>query len=228
MRKLGNLLIRFAWSLNSETRIILCVVITIILVLVLADKIGWHLAWSISWIVGVGIYLFLLGIVILSCDGVQTQRRASEKDPHFISLLAILITIVHLSNLVIGVVLTSVGQKASHHAQLLIALSTVAVLLSWLLLHVSFAEEYARVYYRTVEDKEVSFQLNRGLTFPGTEQPNYIDFLYVAFTIALTYAMSDVNVESSELRRLVLIHSLVSFLFYSVVLATVLNAIITS
>jgi len=46
--------------------------------------------------------------------------------------------------------------------------------------------------------------------------------------VALTYSMSDVNVRSELMRRTVLIHSLVSFFFYSVVLAGVLNAIITS
>ncbi|MHB8066571.1 MAG: DUF1345 domain-containing protein [Desulfobaccales bacterium] len=67
-----------------------------------------------------------------------------------------------------------------------------------------------------------------GFHFPGTETPTYIDFLYVSFTLALTYSMSDVNVASELMRRTVLIHSLVSFFFYSTVLAGVLNAIVTS
>jgi len=65
------------------------------------------------------------------------------------------------------------------------------------------------------------------LTFPGTDLPNYLDFIYVSFTVGLTYAMSDVNVTSDRLRRLVLIHSVVSFFFYSTVLGVVMNAFIT-
>jgi uncharacterized membrane protein len=58
--------------------------------------------------------------------------------------------------------------------------------------------------------------MRKGFSFPGTDQPTYQDFLYVAFTLALTYSMSDVIVRSELMRRTVLIHSLVSFFFYSI------------
>jgi uncharacterized membrane protein len=51
----------------------------------------------------------------------------------------------------------------------------------------------------------------------------FTDFLYVAFAVGLTYAMSDVNLEDSRMRRMVLLHSIISFLFYSTVISAVLN-----
>jgi len=70
--------------------------------------------------------------------------------------------------------------------------------------------------------------LRRGFAFPETPEPTCEDFLYVSFAIGLTYAMSDVNVTNETQRRTVLIHSIISFFFYSTVLGVVLNAIVTS
>jgi uncharacterized membrane protein len=70
--------------------------------------------------------------------------------------------------------------------------------------------------------------MRRGFNFPGSPEPTYLDFLYVSFTVGLTYAMSDVNVINEVQRRMVLIHSVVSFFFYSMILGVVLNAIVTS
>jgi uncharacterized membrane protein len=70
--------------------------------------------------------------------------------------------------------------------------------------------------------------MRQGFTFPGTPEPTYLDFLYVSFTVGLTYAISDVIVTNEVQWRMVLIHSVVSFFFYSTVLGVVLNAIVTS
>ena len=59
--------------------------------------------------------------------------------------------------------------------------------------------------------------------FAGNDEPVLTDFLYVAFAVGLTYAMSDVNLEDSRMRRTVLFHSIVSFLFYSTLISVILN-----
>ena len=86
------------------------------------------------------------------------------------------------------------------------------------------------LYYEAKDIHGLPFKegLRSGFRFPGTETPTYQDFLYVSFTVALTYSMSDVNVENSVMRHTVLIHSLVSFFFYFIVGGGVLNAILTS
>ncbi|HET6420974.1 MAG TPA: DUF1345 domain-containing protein [Geobacteraceae bacterium] len=104
------------------------------------------------------------------------------------------------------------------------------VVLSWVLLHTAFGQQYARIYYDESDEQGRPFPGGKrgGFSFPGTDSPDYLDSLYVAFTIGLTYATSDVNITSNNLRRLVLIHSVISFFFYSTVLGVVLNAIVTS
>ncbi|MEB3260318.1 MAG: DUF1345 domain-containing protein, partial [Cyanobacteriota bacterium] len=63
----------------------------------------------------------------------------------------------------------------------------------------------------------------QGFVFAGTDEPVITDFLYVAFAVGLTYAMSDVNLEDHRIRRVVLFHSIISFLFYSTVISSMLN-----
>lgn len=131
---------------------------------------------------------------------------------------------------IVGQILTGVGQHSQGHSRLLLLLSVLAVMLAWVLLHTSFAVHYARLYYEAKDIHGQPFKEGRrsGFRFPGTETPTYLDFLYVSFTVALTYSMSDVNVENPVMRQTVLIHSLVSAFFYSAVLTGVLNAILTS
>jgi uncharacterized membrane protein len=64
--------------------------------------------------------------------------------------------------------------------------------------------------------------------FAGNDEPIFTDFLYVAFAVGLTYAMSDVNLEDARMRRMVLVHSVISFLFYSTVISAILNLLTTS
>lgn len=94
---------------------------------------------------------------------------------------------------------------------------------TWLQLHNSFAMLYAKHYYRLNPQPLTENVIPRGFIFSGSEEPMFSDFLYVAYAVGLTYAMSDTNLEASAVRRIVLFHSLVSFLFFSTVLSALLN-----
>jgi uncharacterized membrane protein len=123
-----------------------------------------------------------------------------------------------------------VGNEHPAHARLLVGMSVLAVVLVWFLLHTAVGQHYARLYYEDTDAQGRPFSagMRQGFVFPGHEQPNYLDFMYISFTVGLTYAMSDVDVTSAAQRRIVLLHSVVSFFFYSTILGVVLNAIVTS
>jgi len=106
-----------------------------------------------------------------------------------------------------------------------IALSVVAVVWSWLLTHTTFALNYARFYYNDDSLNSDGRGYVGGLDFPNQEIPDYLDFMYFAFTISMTSQTSDVSITSRPLRRLVLAHELVSFFFYSVIVGLVVNTI---
>jgi uncharacterized membrane protein len=84
---------------------------------------------------------------------------------------------------------------------------------------------YARQYF---DDDPTTGTFFAWFDFPGTPIPAYDDFLYLSYAIGLTFAMSDVSVTRRRQRRVVLIHSVLSFFFYSMVLAVVLNGDVTS
>jgi uncharacterized membrane protein len=101
-------------------------------------------------------------------------------------------------------------------------IAVAAVILSWGLIHALFALHYAHVFYG---DHGTAPGLHAGLAFPGGKQPDYLDFLYFSAVIGMTSQVSDVAVTSRRLRRLVLLHGVVSFFFNTVVLALTVNVI---
>jgi uncharacterized membrane protein len=67
----------------------------------------------------------------------------------------------------------------------------------------------------------------RGLQFPGEEAPDYWDFLYFSMTIGMTFQVSDVTISAKAIRRLVLVHALISFLFNTVIIALTINEMVS-
>lgn len=102
-------------------------------------------------------------------------------------------------------------------AAVLNALGAVA---AWAVLHTSYALYYASSYYRFEEAPG-------GLKFPDSQNPNQLDFAYFAFTIGTSFAVSDVEVTNSTMRRSVLGHQIISFFYNTVILAMAINLIIS-
>jgi uncharacterized membrane protein len=92
-------------------------------------------------------------------------------------------------------------------------LSAGAVILSWFVVHVVYAERYAAMYYRE----------RGGLDFSGEQAPDYLDFAYFSFSIGMTFGTTDVDVTSRSFRRAMLGHKLFSFGFNTAILALVLT-----
>jgi uncharacterized membrane protein len=231
MGKIRGQIYKIIWELNDPKRTGLCLLLGgAMYALSWRRQWGWELSFLCGWIVALTAYLVLLYIVIFTADAQRTRERISQVDPTRLFLLIVLTLVTLLGNMSVAVILTAVGQRSALHTRLFLSLSVVAVILSWLLLHTAYGQHYARLYYEDTDSHGRPFPegLRRGFVFPGTPEPTYEDFLYVSFAIGLTYAMSDVNVTNEVQRRTVLLHSIISFFFYSTVLGVVLNAIVTS
>ncbi|MGP8050766.1 MAG: DUF1345 domain-containing protein [Desulfobaccales bacterium] len=232
MGKRKERLFQFVWNLHDHRRTLVCGVLGLAAAVLAYRLLGWkwEVSFLVGWILWLGSYQVLLGIVIASADGPMSQQRVSKDEPKRMQLTVVTVVMSLFGTVVVGYLLTAVGKRSLGHSRLLLTLSVLAVLLAWFHLHTAFGQHYARLYYQVKDTQGRPFQegMRKGFAFPGTDQPTYLDFLYIAFTLALTYSLSDVNVRSELMRRTVLIHSLVSFFFYSMVLAGVLNAIITS
>lgn len=100
-----------------------------------------------------------------------------------------------------------------------VALVAATLMLSWLLTHIVFAFRYAHEWY----DLDDGGRTKGGLDFPSDDQPDYIDFLYFSVVIGMTFQVSDVQITGRFLRRLALLHGLLSFLFNTVIVALTVN-----
>jgi len=95
-------------------------------------------------------------------------------------------------------------------------LAVVAIILSWFYAHLLFAQDYAHEYW----------MMEGGLVFPGGDgTPEFTEFLYLAFTIGMTFQVSDVTTSTPRMRRLVLLHGLVAFAFNAMILAATVNIV---
>jgi len=110
---------------------------------------------------------------------------------------------------------------ADHKTQrgLYLAFVIVTLTLSWLTTHVSFAYRYAHEYYTRTDGDEP----DRGIVFPEDKFPDYMDFIYFAFVLGMTFQVSDCNITSKKLRRLATLQGLIGFLFNTVILALSVN-----
>lgn len=108
------------------------------------------------------------------------------------------------------------GTRAVQH----VALAAITVVCSWFLIHTIFTMHYAHAYYRRIDE---GGDRGDGLNFPDCDEPDFLDFAYFSFVIGMTFQVSDVSITSSGIRRLSLVHALLSFLFNTVILALAIN-----
>jgi uncharacterized membrane protein len=90
------------------------------------------------------------------------------------------------------------------------------VLLSWALVHSNFTTRYARLYYTGIDG---------GIDFKSDEKPKYSDFAYVAFTLGMTYQVSDTDLQSQVMRSTALRHALVSYVFGVLIIGATINLV---
>ena len=94
---------------------------------------------------------------------------------------------------------------------------------SWLLVHTIFAMHYAHEYY---QDHQTQSECKAGgLAFPEDIEPDYWDFLYFSFVIGMTSQVSDIQITSRSMRRLSLLHSILSFFINTAIVAMSINII---
>jgi uncharacterized membrane protein len=172
----------------------------------------------IGWNAGVWLYLALaLHMMIQSNhDHLQRNAKAQAESMGVVLLLAIAGAIASLGAIGLELAQLHAGFKAREAwPHLLLAIATVSG--SWMLLPVEFALAYASLYHRGKDSPH-------GLEFPGSQDdPDYLDFMYFSVTLAATSQTSDVAVSARPMRRLVLLHALLSFVFNTSVLALTIN-----
>ena len=171
----------------------------------------------LGWNAGVWLYLVLIGQMMLRADHGKLRQVALAHAEGAATVLAVVVS-ASLASIVAIVLELAAAKAGARHAvpHALFALVTVAG--AWILLPILFTLDYARLFYRVGSGE--------GLQFPGADKtfkPDYADFLYFAFTIAVALQTSDVTVTTRPMRRLVLLQSLLAFVFNTTILAFTIN-----
>jgi uncharacterized membrane protein len=172
-----------------------------------------------AWDAG-GLALVLLSWgTIVRANAIRTRVRAASEDPGRTMVYAIVI-LTSLSSLFAAIVLARRARLVAPGGEdFVVALSLAAVVLSWALTHTAFTLRYAHLYYR--EDEEGI----GGIDFAGGAKPTYFDFAYFAFTVGMCFQVSDTAVTSPQVRRAVLLHATLSFVYNTAIVAFVLNLV---
>lgn len=173
----------------------------------------------VGWNAFVWLYLATVAFTLARADSGHIKRLALAQAESAATVLFIVVVAAIASLVIVVVELVAAKAAGPHHMLPHLVFAFVSVLGSWLLLPMLFGLSYASEYYGPDPD--------RGLAFPEAVkgfEPDHTDFLYFSFTIAVTAQTSDVGATTRRMRRLVLVQSLLSFLFNTTILAFSINA----
>jgi uncharacterized membrane protein len=186
--------------------------IAIIAGLIAGTQLARSHAVLIGWCCGVAVYLGLSVQIASRETPASIRRHAKSLDlgTGFISVVTLAAAVVSVSAIIIDL-----GESKAHPGStgLSIALAVATLLLSWFFIQTAFAFHYAHVFYQDIEC----------LIFPGTKEPDYWDFIYFSAVIGMTAQVSDVTTNSPSMRRLVMVHGIISFFFNTAILALGVN-----
>lgn len=175
----------------------------------------------IAWNVGVWVYVVLVAIMVTGSSSEKMRQRAKVEDEGQLVILGLVIAAAVASLAAIVAELTQV-KDLGHLAKLAhIGLAVATIVSSWVFTHMMFALHYAHDYYLRL-GKDPAHQVG-GLSFPGTDEPDYGDFMYFAFVIGTSGQTADVAFTSSAMRRIGLVHCVLAFLFNTTLLALTIN-----
>jgi len=171
----------------------------------------------VAWDVGIALYLVLAFQLMARSPVGNIRRRAALEDEGQFGILVLTVAsaLASLGAIIVELGSTPTAGTARQPAQLVLA--TLTILLSWTFTHTIFALHYAHEYYSENHGH------GGGLTFPGGEEPDYWDFVYFSFVIGMTSQVSDVAIACKPIRRTVVAHGVISFIFNAALLALTVN-----
>ena len=186
-----------------------------------------------AWDSGILCLLLLAWSIIVTAHPNQIKQRAQTQDTNR-AFIGILVVIAAVASLFAVVFILGTSKNLPREVLgLHVALSSVSVIGSWAMVHTVFALRYAHYYYGTRRSvrshpnpqTQPQEEHRGGLDFPGGKLPDYWDFAYFSFVLGMTFQVSDVEITSRLIRRLALIHGLLSFAFNTVIVALSINII---
>jgi len=199
----------------APPRFIAFVLVSIIGGLFAVPRLGWAQGMMAGF--DAAAIIFFITISPLFNDVADEMRQSAKRnDANRAGLLVI-------TGIVMGVVLASVASELMQHGrpkpmEIILIVGTLS--LAWIFSSVVYALHYAHIFYTGLDGKDV-----RGIEFPKTDEPDYWDFLYFATCLSMTFQVSDMNITSGSVRRVVMFHCLAAFVFNLGIIAFTINVL---
>jgi len=176
----------------------------------------------ICWDAFAVVMITLSWLLFLKTTAAQQHEIVKRQDDNIEVIFAIVLSAVCIS--LVGTILLMLNSNEPVFDKDIRTIFTIAaVTTSWILLHTIFTIRYAHLYHN-FHDKKTGAE-GGGIDFPESGTPDYLDFAYFSFVIGMTFQVSDVTISSKTVRRFALLHSLISFVFNTIIVALTVNII---
>ena len=179
---------------------------------------SWPFAVVGGWAVAAAVFLAITWFSVVGCSAEETARAAMAEDDTRAEAGALLVfsSVMSLGGVVFGLVQAT--KLPGWREVVLTVLSVIVVVLSWAVVHTVFMLRYAHEFYSDEGE-------GAAIDFGDTKPPNYLDFAYLAFTVGMTFQVSDTQITSRVIRRTVLRQALLSYVFATVIVAVTINVV---
>jgi len=153
----------------------------------------------------------------------QQIREQSKVQDSSRTIIFLIILISTLASFLAVTLLLMTKEKFKNAESFHLVIAIAGMVLSWFFIHTIFTLRYAHIFYG--DDDENPGTHAGGLEFPGDKKPDYLDFAYFAFVLGMTFQVSDVQITSKRLRRIAMVHGLLSFGYNTIMIALTINLI---
>jgi uncharacterized membrane protein len=188
----------------------------------------WTYAASIGFDVAAGVFLVWTWVAVRRMNATETAMHATREDPtrRLTRLIVLAACVASLAG--VGILLVEAANEHGAQRAWVAALGLVSVAVSWLVVHGLFTLHYAELYYGGGGDPDQPGSGRAGgIDFGLDTPPSYGDFAYLAFTVGMTYQLSDTPLTTHALRASVLRHALLSYLFGALIIGASVNFVVS-
>lgn len=203
-------------GVSALPRALVAVVIGVVVAVAISPFAAWQLAVVAGWDAAAAVMVVWIWVAVGGLDAERTRALATREDDSRVTVEVLLLSAAVISLVGVGSTIVKADQTTgAAHAELLVV-SVLTVALSWCLVHSLFALRYAHLYYSDPVG---------GVDFKNDAPPDYQDFAYLAFTVGMAFQVSDTDIGKRTVRRTVLRHALISYLFGVVIIAVLVNIV---
>lgn len=216
--KKGNIFLR----MYPMQRVLLSAAIAFLTFFLIPKHLDKFLIAMIIWVAFAFPFLIISWIILFTREVAAIKKIASKEDGSkpFIIVMVLVASFAGMFT----VLLLILSEASDKTPEVFLPVAISGMLLSWVMVHTIFTFHYAHMYY-DVPDGNSSKKIKGGLNFPDEDEPDYIDFAYFSFVIGCTFQVSDVEISSRKIRRMALLHGLLSFGLNTFVVALTINLI---